>query len=342
VISLRRRVFLFGYYGFGNLGDELLLEYYRQLLAEALPCWDRWVLTAAPQQLTPLMGEHIHSRWDLLKLLSSTCPGDIWLAGGGTLIQNATSNRSLSFYLGLIQAAQLRRAKTVLLGQGYGPVKGEIARLAVQKTLSRCTWIQTRDERAFNTLGSLRLSPTLYTPGVDPLWELKIDRVEATGQGILWIPKYSDLEFVPELSKALREKARDIRMLTFQSGEERLANLAPGVRYLGVCKDKEDFSRAVEGVGVVISSRLHGLILPSLAGLPVIGLGKDPKLQACCQLIGQPCLGLEYRSYLRQIEEAFASVIKGKELNDQVSLLQKRSRSIRTFVIEGLQRLGDK
>lgn len=341
MIFLRRRIFLFGYYGFGNLGDELLLEYYRQLLEEALPDWDRWTLTAAPQQLTPLIGDRIHNRWDVLKPLRSTSSGDIWLAGGGTLIQNATSNRSLGFYLGLIRAAQLRGANTVLLGQGYGPINGVIARFAVRRSLSRCVWIQARDHEAFKAFESLFPS-AFCAHGIDPLWELNITRVEETGQGILWIPKYSDLALVPMLSKVLREKAGDIRMITFQSGEEKLANLAPGIRYLGVCRDIEDFSRSIEGVGVVISSRLHGLVLSSLAGLPVISLGGDPKLWACCQLIGQPCLVPEKEISLNQIEEAFASITKGKELIERVNLLQKRSRTIRTHVIEELRRLGDK
>ena len=46
----------------------------------------------------------------------------LYINGGGSLIQDVTSRRSLWFYLYTLAAAKKRRAKVLMYGCGIGPV----------------------------------------------------------------------------------------------------------------------------------------------------------------------------------------------------------------------------
>ena len=49
---------------------------------------------------------------------------DDLISGGGSLLQNVTSTKSLWFYSSIIIFAQMMRKEVVIFAQGIGPIKG--------------------------------------------------------------------------------------------------------------------------------------------------------------------------------------------------------------------------
>ena len=77
------------------------------------------------------------------------------ISGGGSLLQNVTSSRSLYYYLAIMEIALYFHKPLMLYGQGIGPINGEAARRAVASTVSRATSITVRDEESKHTLTEL-------------------------------------------------------------------------------------------------------------------------------------------------------------------------------------------
>jgi len=104
-----------GYYGFGNLGDEAIRVALRQKFDKRgiNTIW----LTARPHARDEI------DRKSMLRVYAALRASRALVLGGGGLLQNRTSNRSLLYYLGLIALARLARRPVFLIGQVAAAIK---------------------------------------------------------------------------------------------------------------------------------------------------------------------------------------------------------------------------
>ena len=113
-------VLLCGYYGEHNLGDDALLQ---ALLAQ-LPPGCTPLVTAHDQALVrSRFGVATTDRRSLRGVLKALAGCRALVLGGGSLLQDATSFRSLLYYAVLIGAARLRGIPVLLWAQGLGPLR---------------------------------------------------------------------------------------------------------------------------------------------------------------------------------------------------------------------------
>ncbi len=142
-----------GYYGYGNLGDEAIRVALREELAKhgigAL-----W-LTARPQAADEI------DRKSLYRVYAALRQGRALVLGGGGLLQNRTSNRSLLYYLGLIGLARMARRPVLLIGQGIGPIHGRFARHMTRIALKRASYVGCRDRESANFLRGMALDAVI-------------------------------------------------------------------------------------------------------------------------------------------------------------------------------------
>jgi len=91
-----------GYYGFRNAGDEAILE----AIARELKARGHEVvaLSGDPKRTREDHGLRAYHRLNPLALLRA----DLWLLGGGGLLQDATSALSLTYYLSVLRLARLK------------------------------------------------------------------------------------------------------------------------------------------------------------------------------------------------------------------------------------------
>jgi polysaccharide pyruvyl transferase CsaB len=113
----------------------------------------------------------IINRRSLRSSLIAVLHADVLILGGGSLLQDSTSFRSLIYYLLLITLARLRRRRVVLWGQGLGPLRRSMSRWLVRCALPFCTAASWRDQ------ASLRLAQS-WAPNLpmcmaaDPVWQM--------------------------------------------------------------------------------------------------------------------------------------------------------------------------
>lgn len=140
------RAAILGYYGFGNLGDDLLLE---ACLAMFKRCGvsreEVIVLTNAPEGSD---GPAVN-RWRMSEVVRALRESETLLLGGGGLFQDSTSVKSCVWYWCMVKLAKMLGSKVWAIGQSVGPLRSRVGRMLAGNALRECEVVQVRDEGSY-------------------------------------------------------------------------------------------------------------------------------------------------------------------------------------------------
>lgn len=298
------RALLCGYYGEHNLGDDALLEV---LLAQLPPGWEP-VVTAHDPAALQARGIAVVARRSLPQVLKALRGCSALVLGGGSLLQDSTSFRSLFYYSALITAARLERKPVLLWAQGLGPLRRRRSRALVRGLLPLVQAASWRDR------GSAQQAARWGCPGPvagDPVWALPGAQWHGRGgplvvcfrptaqlQGQQWRP------YLDALGQLAERHQRQVIWLPLHRQQdtgllERLRRqgvlppaLAARSREVIAERPREVIAMAADA-GLVVAMRLHGLILAAIGGAPCAALSYDPKVAAAAEQLGCDCHGLE-------------------------------------------------
>lgn len=163
-------VLISGYYGFDNFGDEAILGVLIEKLKELKT--NITVLSKNPKKTSLEHKVESVFSFDLMKAFSQVKKCDLLISGGGSLLQDVTSFKSLLYYLFIINAALFLNKKVIIFAQGIGPIKSKLGRFLTKFALRRCTLVTVRDEKSLFLLrGWGGINPNLVC---DPLFDLKL------------------------------------------------------------------------------------------------------------------------------------------------------------------------
>ena len=195
-----KRIVVSGYYGSKNAGDEAMLAAMIEVLSELDPQVNITVISADPEDTRKRHGVHAVSWLSLSEIVGALRSADLLVSGGGSLLQNVTSGRSLYYYLGVIWLAERLGVPVMLYAQGIGPVCGGLARGLMRRIAGDAALITVRDHGSYEEIENLGVKkpPVLVT--ADPV--LAIHPVDlGIGRGIL--------------KKAKADGAKKTRLLVF-------------------------------------------------------------------------------------------------------------------------------
>lgn len=310
------KILLSGYYGFNNLGDEALLQ---GLIHELKDKHRLTILSAQPQQSRAVHKQRAqHRYWALLPALLQH---DSLISGGGSLLQDKSSRRSLQYYLGLIRLAKYLGKKVIVYGQSIGPLSqwGKQQLCQVLQDVA----IAVRDEASQKLLASWGIKAARCADTALLLEPPPIRKPKATTllkETILLIPRAG----YPALSHSLIAFAQNYQasnprvsyaIMPFQPHEDssevrRLRTALPHASYL----EPSSPQHALEHFGqahYILSGRLHGAILAALAERPCVAFAYDPKVTAFCQEAAAPSLPVSVSS--SDIQAALTQATQGQE-----------------------------
>lgn len=303
--SMPTHPLLCGYYGEHNLGDDALLA---ALLAQLPAGCDPLVTAFDREEVERCFGVRTVDRRRLASVLQALGSCDALVLGGGSLLQDATSFGSLIYYAALILRARLAGLPVLLWGQGLGPLRRRRSRLLVQRLLPLVQGITWRDAGSAAMAAGWGVKAPV---GSDPVWSLPAQRWQGAGGPIVlcWRPTalLTDSGWAV-LLQALDQVAtcldRPVHWLPFHRQQDTglLQNLRerrlmpPGLEARSHDLQVENPQQACEqfrGAALVVSMRLHGLILAALAGAPCAALSYDPKVKRAAEALACPCTDLE-------------------------------------------------
>lgn len=113
------KVLISGYYGFKNFGDEAILSVLVTHLKEVGA--DITVLSSDTDYTAKKYSVNSVRSFDMVNVLKEIQNTDVLISGGGSLLQDVTSLKSLVYYSFIIALALLLNKKVIVFAQGIGP-----------------------------------------------------------------------------------------------------------------------------------------------------------------------------------------------------------------------------
>jgi polysaccharide pyruvyl transferase CsaB len=294
---MKQRLLFSGYYGLGNAGDEAVLAASTSLFRARQPELELTALSSSPNSTRTEFGIKSVARMRPAALAAIRhC--DLFLSGGGSLLQDRTSLKSLIYYLLLLDYARRSGKRTMVFAQGIGPLIRPAARRWTAKVLSRVDAITVRDVESADLLRSIGVAG----PGA-PEIEVTADPVFALEPAITERVTAAALQR-PSLGVSLRPWDRVERILdplaealSYFEGElslqawplqpdqdtavcEALAARLPAVQVMRSKLSPAEWMGLAGWTDVVIGMRLHALIFAAARAVPVVGISYDPKVDA--------------------------------------------------------------
>ena len=283
------KITICGYYGHENLGDEMILEALLLKIKETVPHANIQILNTK----NPLVNTQ--------KMYKS----DLFIFGGGSILQNSTSDASLLYYLALINLAAPLCKRKIMLANGIGPIiprkiPCKILRRILAHAINRFDYISVRDTNSQKFLQNLlpnrkiRLVPDPALVEFQKLNQrLMLYRSPCSPDAFfVFCPHKNSLKkekIDPEiLAKSLSTIANFYqstpKIVIFNIKED--LPLARGIKNL--LKNAEiitphtatEAAQALWNAKFVISSRYHASLLAISLGLPTLSISIDPKIIA--------------------------------------------------------------
>lgn len=317
-------VILSGYYGFGNMGDDSLLLSIAKQLRELKRDIRITALTRSPKKSQLKYGVRCINRLNIPAIHREMKRSKLLISGGGSLLQNNTSEKSLNYYIAIIKMAKRAGLPVMVYSNGIGPIYGDGSVAKVKKVLEEVDLISLREPSSLEFLQSIGLNPERgITVTCDPAMTVKpidtgrlayledrlgIDRKQFKYYAIS-VREFENLKTGGKLSGAEFSERISCSMAKIY---DRLGLLPLVVSIQNtvdteisrlVCEKFEEKSgkRAVfvEGLSsreltallchmeFVIGMRLHMLIYSTNACTPAIGIAYDPKISAFLEYSGQ-------------------------------------------------------
>ena len=140
-----------GYYGTHNFGDDITLKAIIDNVSKHYPIKKITILNHQTNDAPDPRVEMVHrfNIWKILPLMKKT---KLFMLGGGSLLQDVTSNRSLFFYLFMLRHAKKSGCKTMIYANGIGPIIQPTHQKRVNKILRQMDKITIRDTISYDYL----------------------------------------------------------------------------------------------------------------------------------------------------------------------------------------------
>ena len=302
-----------GAYGKGNAGDDAILVCMIRQLRQQDPDLPITVMTRQPRQTAMLTGVSTVHIFNTLAAGRVMRKSQLYISGGGSLIQNVTSNRSLSYYLYSIRQAKKAGCQVMMYGCGIGPVNGEKYQAQAARVLEEhVDLIALRDPESLETLRAFGVEEPRVHLTADPALLMEGDDAAAgrylARNGLNPDGQYS--LFVLRPWDGTQEKLAAICAAADYGWEK--YGLAPLFYTLEPSRDAE-ITRTAAGMvkapchvlppveegaalcglmgrmGLVVSMRLHALVFACAQQTRVAAISYDPKVSGFMSYLGSDC-----------------------------------------------------
>jgi len=341
---MMKNIVISGYYGFNNLGDEAVLAGITSLLKKKNKDLKITVLSASPAETAKLYNVKAVNRSSIIKILSVLAEADLFISGGGSLLQDVTGNFSVPYYLGFAWLAKMQGTKTIYYAQGAGPLNKKWSQRLTALTLNRFNLLGVRDQESKRLLRDIGVKRDIKLT-VDPVFALydplHNNRQKIKGKVEIGISvRPWSVDYIDQLAAALNKfsQSKNIKFILFpmhQGSDEGISKqlknrLEAEAEIFELSAAPEKALKEFSQLDLFIGVRLHSLIFALLNQIPLLALSYDPKIEGLMsELDYLPLMKLEALEVETAVEKLEYIFSERYTLRKKIKgfLLKKRSEA---------------
>ena len=329
---MKKKIVLSGYYGFDNAGDEGVMGAIIQGLRAVEPNIPLVVLSNQPEKTAQDWQVAAVDRWDYKAVWRTFGESSVLISGGGSLLQDVTGMKSLLYYLGIMVLARLRHNKVVIYAQGIGPVRSPLGRRLTGHILKKAAYISVRDANSARDLADMGVPQERIQITADPClaWQYKCAPIELPAGKKIGVSlrdwKGVDEKVFAAALDRLAEQGYRIIFLPFHWTQDRDFSL----RVMEQMTRQEDallvdqrltpqtLFATIRQMDMMISMRLHGLIMAANEEIPFTAVSYDPKVTSFAHMAEMPIIekleGIQSDDIVACCEETLRTLAEKKQI----------------------------
>lgn len=291
---LGKKIIMSGYFGFSNSGDDAILKSIIESFKALDPSLNIKVLSKDPSLTEREYGVSSIDRFNIFNVIKNIDASDMLISGGGSLLQDKTSSRSIWYYLLIMNLAKHYKKKVFVYSNGVGPIKKNINRKFTSKVLNKVDYITLRDIDSYELIKEIGVTNKNIKVLSDPVFNLKESSDESLCK-VFDINKdtvivsvrswMNDEKLIEELSKFLNhliELGKNIIFMPMQIPRdivisEKVAKNLSSSKIIDEKYPVEILMNLMKHSDFVIAMRLHAMIYAIHQNVPFIGISYDPK-----------------------------------------------------------------
>lgn len=312
-----KKVVISGYYGFGNTGDEAILSAMIKALKTYIMNVEITVISKDSAKTSSLHNVKSVQRNKPFDIFRAILKCDLFISGGGGLIQDVTGVSTIQYYLGMVFLAKILGKKVMYYAQGIGPIMTDRGKSITRFITNMIDVATLRDDESRRCLVNIGVNSPPIVITADPVLALepeKDDMIEMLlckegikksdfNVGISIRPWKTNCEYLKVISEVsdrlINEFNARIILIPFQKSQdleicEKVRSMVKG-NAIVVNGDysPSELQGMIGKMDILIGMRLHSLIFGSTLGVPMIGIVYDPKVRNFSELFEIPCIDLK-------------------------------------------------
>jgi len=364
------RVLVSGYYGFGNAGDEAILIAIVDSLKKLKSNIEITALSADPMKTKERYGINAVQRTNPIAIIRAISKADLVISGGGGLLQDVTSNRSIPYYLFILYLAKKLNKKVMFYANGVGPVFREMNKRMIKLVGNMVDLITVRDEQSKKELEHLGVTKPPIIVTADPAFVLNpVD--DERGYSILkklninlrehhlkigvsvrpWNLNKSREVIAKACDFLVKSHNADIIFLPMQypndynESVEVMKLMKESAQIVPEALDPREVLWLCGQMDIIFGMRLHALIFGAMREVPLVGLVYDPKVEYFLKRVEQLSAGapgdLDLISLCNLLERALNNIPESKsilqEKKDKLKVLAEENAKLAVNLLEDIK-----
>jgi L-malate glycosyltransferase len=349
-------ILISGYYGFKNSGDDAILMAILDNLRTYKKDIKILVLSKNPEETKRIYGIDTADRYNFNEVVKAIKSSKLFLTGGGNLIQDESSTRSLMYYLATIWMAKKFGLKVMLYSNGIGAVDKKANRLITSRIINTVDVITLREEKSLEELKSLNITKPQVFVTADPAFTLdpcsdeeaftilKAEGVDKEKPKVgISIRKWKNCKsYIKQIAAAADYMFETLHVqpvlipMHYPHDVEICQTVASMMKHPPIIiKNKYSVTQTlgiIKNMDMIIGMRLHALIYGASLQVPMLGLIYDPKVAGFLEYINQPTAGnvenLDYEHLIHSIDHVW---------NNRQQIKEQLSVSKQLFVSKAMQ-----
>lgn len=326
-VDIRKNVLISGYYGDKNFGDEAILYVLVQKLRNVAK--NICVLSSDPKYTKEIYLVNSVYKFNLFQIIKETFKSQVLISGGGSLLQDVTSLKSLIYYLFVIFIALVLKKDVIIFAQGIGPINSKLGQYLTRALLKKAKLVTVRDVKSYELLKSWSIDSTNIN---DPIFGLSLPQNTPMNRVGVQLRKWKTLtpKFLNELAFYINKNFshKEIYIYSLQDSYDMqvcqefaqiLLNINPKIKL----KIEHNLSvpeiiSSFRNLDFMISMRFHGCLLALKYGIRTCALSYDKKVEKLANDLHIPCIDLN-----NKINYNFDEILNKLQYLDKRQLVAK-------------------